>query len=143
MKKRIMLFLTMSVLLVISISGVSFAFDDESLSRFNIERKLWSKSENLKTPNKESDMLEAMKNNGYEDVAKYIEDNDYEAMDKFMNNLTDEDYENMIKLMKTNGFEDMAKMMEGIDKDQMIKMHNSMGGAKSCHSDSYSNMMGF
>jgi 5,10-methenyltetrahydromethanopterin hydrogenase len=75
-------------------------------------------------------MINIMKQNGFGNMAEVMEERDYKAMDDFMNNMTDEDYNNMIEIMKGNGYEGMAKMMESIDKDAMIQMHNSMGGAQ-------------
>lgn len=80
-----------------------------------------------------NDMLDIMKKNGYEDLANEVEKDNYEAMDDFMNNITEEDYQKMIDIMKESGNEDMARMMEGIGREGMIEMHKSMGGAESCH----------
>ncbi|MFZ5968427.1 MAG: hypothetical protein ACOYVK_14835 [Bacillota bacterium] len=149
MKRKGILLLTLTgVLLVGSITGFTYANakdgDSEALSKFNIERKLWTSSSNDgngKNKTQYEDMLKLMKKNGLKDMAKAMEDNDYEAMDQFMNNLTDEDYQKMIEIMRDNGYESMANMMESMDKDTMIQMHNAMGGAESCHS-SGSGMMG-
>lgn len=88
-----------------------------------------NKSEN----NRNNDMLDIMRRNGYEDVVKEVEKGNYEALDDFMNNITEEDYQKMIDIMKESGNEDMARMMEGIGREEMIQMHKSMGGAESCH----------
>lgn len=79
------------------------------------------------------EMINIMRQNGYEDIAESVENGDYEKMDEFMNNMTDEDYEKMTKIMKENGYDHMSDMMESIGKDEMIEMHNSMDGAESCH----------
>ncbi|MBB6215434.1 5,10-methenyltetrahydromethanopterin hydrogenase [Anaerosolibacter carboniphilus] len=75
-------------------------------------------------------MTNMMKQNGFGNMAEAMEKRDYKAMDDFMNNMTDEDYNDMIEMMKGNGYEGMARMMESMDKDAMIQMHNSMGGAQ-------------
>lgn len=77
-------------------------------------------------------MLEAMRNNGFADIADDLENGNYKAMDDFMNNLTEEDYQKMIDLMRETNPQ-MAEMMESIGREQMIEMHNAMGGAGGCH----------
>jgi hypothetical protein len=57
---------------------------------------------------------------------------DYSAMSKFMNNLSDKDYQAMINSMRENGYGAMADRMEAIGRDQMIKMHNAIGGTAGC-----------
>ena len=59
------------------------------------------------------------------DAARYMQTGDYEKMNEFMNNLSEEDFKNMIELMKENGFASMAQMMESIGREGMIQMHNS------------------
>ncbi len=130
MKKKSIILIISGILVVGSITGFSYAKDinNKDLKEVNIEV--------VKESKKANDMIEIIKDSRYEDVEKFMKNRDYEAMDEFMNNLTDQDYENMIKIMKKNGYSSMARMMEGIDKDQMIQMHNSMGGARGCHSSS-------
>ena len=77
-------------------------------------------------------MYSMMEQYGYDELSQDIKAGDYAAMDDFMNNLSDEDYQKMIDLMKEYGYGNMASMMEGIDKDDMISMHNAMGGAAGC-----------
>ncbi|TDT63631.1 hypothetical protein [Fonticella tunisiensis] len=124
MKKRLMVVLTAGLLIIGLFAG--FAYAKESTGD--------------KT---HKDMVKIMRENGFKDLAKAVEKNDYKAIDKFMNSLTDEDYQKMIDIMRQNGYEDMAKMMESISKDDMIKMHNAMGGAEACHrnNDTSSGMM--
>lgn len=77
-------------------------------------------------------MYSMMEQYGYDELAQDIQDGDYAAMDDFMNNLSDEDYQKMIDLMREYGYGNMASMMERIDKDDMISMHNAMGGSAGC-----------
>lgn len=149
MMKRKSLILLMSGILMIG-AATGFAYADvkknqnQELSKVSIEKKLWDNDQGLENSNSNKyykDMVKIMKKNGYGDVADSMKNNDYKAMDEFMNNMTDEDYRNMIDIMRSSGYEDMARMMEGIDKDSVIQMHNAMGGAESCHSGDF-NMMG-
>ncbi|WP_300383844.1 hypothetical protein [Clostridium sp.] len=80
-----------------------------------------------------SDMIDIMYENGYEDLANEVRNGNYKAMDDFMNNITEEDYQKMIDIMRENGYGNMTRMMENIGREEMIEMHNSMGGAESCH----------
>ncbi len=80
-----------------------------------------------------NNMLDIMKKNGYENLAKEVEKGNYKAMDDFMNNITEEDYQKMIDIMRENGNENMARMMENIGREGMIEMHKSMDGSESCH----------
>lgn len=76
------------------------------------------------------EMIQAMKDNGFDEIAAYMENGDYEAMNEWMNNLTDEDYDKMLNIMQENGHGMMVKMMESMSKEDMINMHNSMMGNK-------------
>ncbi|MPM02585.1 hypothetical protein SDC9_48834 [bioreactor metagenome] len=78
------------------------------------------------------DMFEAMRNNGFTDIADDLKNGNYKAMDDFMNNINEEDYQKMIDLMRETN-PGMSEMMEGIGREQMIEMHNAMGGAGGCH----------
>lgn len=84
------------------------------------------------------DMIEAMRNNDFADIADDLENGNYKSMDDFMNNITEEDYQKMIDLMRETN-PGMAEMMEGIGREQMIKMHNAMGGTSGCHGNNGNN----
>jgi len=139
MKKKVITFLVIGVLAIGSLSG--FAYAKADIFRNDIKSIIEKEKEEK---NISKDMVKIMKENGYKDVAKAAEKNDYEAMDEFMNNMTDEDYKKMIEIMKENGYETMAKMMGSISREEMLQMHNSMGGAEGCHSNTGSGngMMG-
>jgi len=72
------------------------------------------------------DMIDIMLENGFQDAAQYMLIGDYEKMNDFMNNLSEEDYQKMIDLMRDNGYDEMAQMMESVGREDMIEMHNSM-----------------
>lgn len=78
-------------------------------------------------------MFSIMIQYGYGDFTKDIKDGDNKAMDEYMNNLSNEDYQKMIEIMKENGYENMASAMESIGKDEMISMYNAMGGTAGCY----------
>lgn len=77
-------------------------------------------------------MYSMMEQNGYDELAQDFKDGDYAAMNDFMNNLSDKDYQKMIDLMKEYGYSNMAAMMKRIDKADMISMHNAMGSGLAC-----------
>lgn len=89
--------------------------------------------EKVNKNNVQDDMLDIMKKNGYKDIAKEVEKGKYKAMDDFMNNISEEDFNKMIEIMRENGSEAMANMMESVGREGMTRMHNSMGGAAACH----------
>ncbi|MGO1368997.1 MAG: hypothetical protein ACTHVE_07190 [Senegalia sp. (in: firmicutes)] len=123
MNKKMVIFIIIGIVSLVALTG--FAYADRFDGHFSHMRGF---------DNNDSDeMIDIMKENGYEDVAESVENGDYEKMDEFMNNITDEDYEKMTKLMKENGYGHMSNMMENTSKDEMIEMHNDMGGAEACH----------
>ena len=146
MKRKGLMLLVSGVLLVGSATGFSYAGmkseNENSTGNTGILQKVWGSNKTIQKNDIQDDMLKLMKKNGFEDVAKAVEKGDYKAMDEFMNNISDEDYQKMIDIMKNNGYEGMARMMESMGKDQMVQMHNAMGGAAGCHSGTTGGMMG-
>lgn len=71
-----------------------------------------------------NEMLDLMRDNGFNDIADDMENGNYESMDEFMNNMTDEEYQKMIDIMRDVNPR-MVNMMETSDKEEMIEMHNS------------------
>lgn len=71
-----------------------------------------------------NEMLDLMRDNGFNDIADDMENGNYESMDEFMNNMTDEEYQKMIDIMREVNPR-MVNMMETSDKEEMIEMHNS------------------
>ncbi len=112
--------LVLGAVLVIALGTTTIAFAKENSN----QRQINKTSANA--------MYSMMERYGYNELAQDIKDGDYAAMDDFMNNLSDEDYQKMIDLMKEYGYGNMASMMERIDKEEMISMHNAMGGAAGC-----------
>lgn len=82
---------------------------------------------------KNNNMMDIMEQNGYGDLANEIRNGNYKAMDDFMNNISEEDYQRMVDIMRENGYGNMSRMMEDIGREEMIEMHNSMGEVESCH----------
>ncbi|MFT9498218.1 hypothetical protein [Anaerosolibacter sp.] len=145
MKRKGLILFVSGLLLIGSVTGFSYAEmksnDEGSVGKFDIQQKIMGTTNRLFRKDIHEDMLKLMKKNGFKEIAKAVEKGDYEAMDEFMNNISDEDYQKMIDIMKNNGYENMAMMMESMDKDQMIQMHNAMGGSEGCHSRASSGMM--
>lgn len=112
--------LVFGAVLVLALGTTTIAFAKENSN----QRQVNKSSANT--------MYSMMKQYGYNELAQDIQDDDYAAMDDFMNNLSNEDYQKMIDLMRKYGYGNMASMMERIDKDDMISMHNAMGGAAGC-----------
>lgn len=73
-------------------------------------------------------MINLMKDNGFEEAAKSMENRDFDSMNNFMDNITDEQYNKMINVIKNNGYEGMAKMMGSVSRQEMINIYNSMMG---------------
>ena len=152
MKKKGLLLALTGFLAIGGVTGLTYANtknDDAELNNIKIASNLNSETDITKVESKEikeldleqKEMLRSMKEYGFKDMAKALENKDYEAMDEFMNNLTDEDYQKMIDIMRQNGYDSMANMMDSIDRESMIKMHNAMGGSEACHGNSNDNMM--
>ena len=75
-----------------------------------------------------NDMIKIMKDNGFSDEAKAMENKDFDSMNNLMNNISDADYKKMIDIMSTNGYGSMANMMKSISKEDMTGFHGSMMG---------------
>jgi len=80
-------------------------------------------------PSKEiyQDMIKIMRDNGFKEMARYMQTGDYASMTDYMNNISQEDYAKMIEIMNNNGYGQMGQMMKLIGREGMIEMHNSMG----------------
>ncbi|WFD09663.1 TMEM14 family protein [Tepidibacter hydrothermalis] len=134
MKKRGIVFVLSGILMVGGITGFAYANSKPNLVKEENKARIEGKLD-------EKEMIKIMKKNDFKDVAKTLEKKDYEAMDEFMNNMTDDDYQKMIEIMRKGGYESMANRMESISREDMIEMHNAMGGSESCHGYN-NNMMG-
>jgi hypothetical protein len=155
MKKKGILLALAGFLVVGGITGMTYAntnTNNNTIETNNVRTisALNSEANITEVKNKEineldleqKEMVRLMKESGFENMAKALENRDYKAMDEFMNNMTDEEYEEMIDIMRKSGYDSMASMMGSIDRESMIKMHNAMGGSATCHGDSNNNMMG-
>lgn len=132
MKKRGITFLLAGILAIGTVGGFAYANTKDNVPE-GINQPVIEKIIEEKDDNSYNNMIESMKKIGLENIATYMENRDYKAIDEFMNNITDEEYKMMIKSMRDSGNENMANMMESMDKDTMVKMHNAMGGAQECH----------
>jgi alpha-acetolactate decarboxylase len=122
MKKRLMILMATAVL---AIGGISVVY---AQGRNDINSNKSNEKVSYKYTSNFNDMEEIMRENGFSDAAKSMENKDFDSMNKFMNNLTDEDYKKMTDIMKNNGYAPMAKMMESTSRQDMINMHRSMMG---------------
>ena len=146
MKKSGMAILSAVLIIGVSIYGVAYA-DNVKAETQQSSKQILGNQEAIKlsqtvdedsketgsndschsSKDEKKDMVKIMRENGFEDAAKYMQTGDYEKMSELMNNLGDEDYQRMIDIMEENGYGSMAKMMKSIGREGMIKMHNSMG----------------
>lgn len=128
--------MTAVLISTISIGGYVFAQEtSEEKTSNNSEKIIMEASATMGTNNycgNRQEMIQIMRENGYGDMAKWMEEGDFESMDKFMNNLTDEDYQKMIDLMNQNGYGDLSGMMN---------IHNSMTGDNNSKFKMMGNMM--
>lgn len=143
--KKILVIVGVAILAVASIGGYVFAQGmDQGRLNYGQERAAIEESVPRRNSNhcgNSEEMVEIMKENGYEDMVQWMEVGDFESMKEFMNNLTDEDYEKMIGLMDQNGYGNMARMMESMKKEGMINMHNSMMNSNASNFNMMGNMM--
>ncbi|MBM7869148.1 hypothetical protein JOC70_000617 [Clostridium pascui] len=131
--KKIMLLTTAAVL---ALGVTSLAYAKEKDSQVVVNKPFKTEISKVVSQDRNeinNDMVDIMKKNGYENIANEVEKGNYKAMDDFMNNITEEDFQKMIDIIKKSGNENMANMMESIGREGMIEMHNSMGGAEACH----------
>ncbi|ABR49398.1 hypothetical protein Amet_3260 [Alkaliphilus metalliredigens QYMF] len=166
MKKRIIVITSIAAITVASIGGMAFA---QSNNEFVAENRPVAITEQTTTNqgaidqgiaeqknveqgdtgirsntscHGDDNMIEIMKENGFEDMAVYMEEGNFEAMNERMNNLSEEDYDNMLQLMNENGYGNMAQMMESIGREGMLEMHQSMNNGKNHHAGGMGRMMG-
>lgn len=119
-----------ALFLSLGVSSIAFAKADIRFNKVKVQEIEDNDREKSLSRNSMFDMMEQY---GYGDLVQDMEEDNYEAMDEFMNNISDADYQNMITMMEEYGYRNMARTMERIGREEMITMHNSMGGAASCH----------
>jgi hypothetical protein len=125
MKKKFLVLLLGSML---TLGVVTVAYAQDTISS-NVSNYRMSMMSQYSTKNDTyNNMINIMRNNGFEDAEDAMGNKDFNAMNDFMNNLTDEQYNKMIDIMQNNGYGSMAKMMQSVSKDEMINMHKSMMG---------------
>ncbi|QUH20318.1 hypothetical protein [Alkaliphilus sp. B6464] len=164
MKKRVLVLASAAIITMASIgcyafaqgsNGVRLSSDQEKVTigelettrNYNsrqkptIQEPVVSRNNNNHCENSE-EMIQIMKENGFEDMAKWMKDGNFKSMDEFMNNMSDTDYQKMLDLMSENGYGNMSKMMESIGREDMINMHNSMMDGNGSNFNKMGNMMG-
>ncbi len=128
MKKKVVILVLAGIL---TVSGVSLAYaanrNDIGLNNYSgkMMSAMGSGAQYSKDINK---MIDIMKENGFTDEAKAMENRDFNSMKELMVNISEKDYEKMTNIMQNNGYGSMAKMMQSIGKENMGKMHQSMMG---------------
>jgi hypothetical protein len=75
------------------------------------------------------DMLKIMKDNGFSDEGKAMENRDFDSMNNLMKNISDKDYQKIIDIMRKNGYGSMADRMQSINNEDMTDVHESMMGS--------------
>jgi hypothetical protein len=146
MKKKVMILVLAGIL---TVSGISFAyaasrndsdstnFPGQMMSTQNNDAKsspdyrapmMGMMGAGVQSGDNYNKMIEIMKENGFANEAKAMENKDFDAMKKLMNNISDDDYNKMIDVMQNNGYESMAKMMKSVGRENMEKLHQSMMG---------------
>ena len=142
MKKIIVL--TTAALLTVGAATLVYAAEKDEKVENNFASTVDYELRNVNRTTMPDIMLKIMEENGYKELADEVRKGNYQAMDDFMKNISDEDYGKMIQIMKDNGYAGMANMMENIGKEGMIQMHIAMGGAASCHGTggNFGGMMG-
>ncbi|WML34035.1 hypothetical protein [Clostridium sp. OS1-26] len=122
MKKRLIILMATAVL---AIGGISVVY---AQGRDDISSNKANENLNYQNTSNFSNMTKIMRENGFSDAAKAMENKDFDSMNNFMNNLTDEDYKNMTDIMRNNGYAPMANMMKSVSRQDMVNMHRSMMG---------------
>ncbi|QAA32829.1 hypothetical protein [Clostridium manihotivorum] len=126
MKKKVLVMMTTAILTIGAVTAV-YAKENNTQNNFGFGRGMMYQN-NINSNGTYNQMIDLMKNNGFEDAAKAMENRDFDSMNNFMNNITDEQYNQMTDIMKNNGYEGMAKMMGSVSRQEMVDIHNSMMG---------------
>jgi len=144
MKNKVIVLIIASILTVGGIS-VAYATSRNDVTSNDINRPMMGTQNNNKSYNSRSsmmgdqnagvqsnssynDMIKIMKDNGFSDEAKAMENRDFDSMNNLMNNISDADYKKMTDIMSANGYGSMANMMKSISKEDMTGFHGSMMG---------------
>ena len=144
MKKKVIVLIIAGIL---TVSGISVAYaagrNSASFNNFSTPmmglqnnginssynyREIMMRTQNGGIQSKDSfnNMIKIMKDNGFNDEATAMVNRDFDAMNKLMTNISDEDYKKMIDIMQKNGYGSMAKMMKSVSREGMVNIHESM-----------------
>lgn len=126
MKKKVLIIMATAILTIGAVT-VAYAKENNNFNNSNFKGTMMYQN-NINNNDNFNKMTELMKNNGFEEAAKTMESRDYNSMNNFMNNMTDEQYNKMIEVMQNNGYDAMSKMMGSVNREAMVNMHNSMMG---------------
>ena len=121
MNKKIVLIITIAILTFSAMVAV-YAIDSNDPISIGFKSSTPSTSDSKAFKS----MIDLMRSNGFEEAAKAMENRNYDAMNEFMEDITDDQYKKMIDVMRDNGYESMANMMSSFSREEMINMHNSM-----------------
>ena len=122
MKKTVLVIIAIAILTLGMMTAVYAVDNNNSPNFFGYRGQMMYQGNNAAYHS----MIDIMRSNGFESVAKAMEDRDFSAMNDFMNNMTDDQYNQMIKIMKDNGYGSMSRMMGSFNKQGMINMHKFM-----------------
>ena len=128
MKNKVVI-LIMSVIL--TIGGVSVAYASGiSDKKFNNINKAMMSTQNggIQLNDSLNNMIEIMKENGFNDELNAMTNKDFDTMNKLMSNMNDADYKKMIDIMQKNGYGNMANMMQSVSKKDITNTHQGMMG---------------
>lgn len=126
MKKKVLIIMATAILTIGAVT-VAYAKENNNFNNSNFKGTMMYQN-NISNNDNFNKMTELMKNNGFEEAAKAMGNRDYNSMNNFMRNMTDEQYNQMTQIMKDNGYDTMAKMMSSVNREQMVSIHSSMMG---------------
>lgn len=122
--KKVTLITAAILILMVGVFSTVYAMDGSRYGNTGLRAPMMYQSSNASYKS----MIDLMRSNGFEEMAKAMESRDYSAMRAFMSNLTDEQYTQMTNIMNQNGYGRMASMMSSFGRNGMINIHNSMMG---------------
>lgn len=133
MKKKVLIIITSAILTIGAVTAV-YAKESNGLNNFGFrgtmmkQNAINSNTNSNTNSNNYNNMIDLMRQNGFEAVANAMENRDFNAMSNFMKNISAEDYKKMIDIMNNNGYGTMAKMMESVSRQNIVNVQNSMMG---------------
>jgi hypothetical protein len=141
MQNKVMVLVITGVLAVVGIIGLNYESiknDIKSVVDNGVVGPNQNSQDDIaeKSNLEEQDMIKIMEINGFSNIAEALEKKDYEAMDEFTNNMTDEDYEKLINLKANISAADYQKMLQIMSEngyDSMVSVMASIDLGGSCH----------